>query len=464
MTAARVLHQDDPLVCVELEQAVLGALLCAPELVLHARDRLSEEDFAHGEHRAIWRSVLRIVDRGEEPSPMLLAAEIDADTGLGRDYLTQLMRASLVSEADVQIDGLRQLATRRRLRAAAQDLIVRVQRVSEDAREAAEEAQAAIAAAVADPAVGRRSVWAHLALKETLEDCEQALASERLPGVRSGWQALDRIISRIRPGELTYMAGRTGMGKSAVAVALARQAARRGHGVGIVSLEMDARAVAARLASAEAGDIAYEDIIAYRLNLAQRERLHRVSRALKEVPVAVCDRGGLTVDQIGNQIRLWQREFQAGGTPLDLVIIDHLLKIRGRAQRSYVETVTEVSGELLALARNAGVAMVVMTQISRGVEHQEDKRPSLADLKWAGAIEEDGARVVLLYRPEYYLKPPPPEADELEYERYERRRRTEAGKLEMIVAKNRHGRIGTAVLGCDIKTCRIFDVAEETMP
>ena len=238
-------------------------------------------------------------------------------------------------------------------------------------------------------------------------------------GAPYGIPTLDRMTLGMKPGELIIAAGRPGMGKTTFATAIATQTAMHGAGVYFVSLEMVAQELAERTLAALCFDDP-GDVISYRriseansLSDVEFARLRKARDRLDGLPLDVEQEAGLMVSQIAARARRRKAQLESAGKRLRLVVVDHLgiVKPSKRYAGARVHEVSELTAAFKALAKELGVAVMLLCQLSRGVEHRDDKRPALSDLRDSGSIEQDADLVLGLYRPAYYLERKSPLTD-----------------------------------------------------
>jgi replicative DNA helicase len=274
-----------------------------------------------------------------------------------------------------------------------------------------------------------------------------------LAGVTTGFGDLDARTGGFQRGELVILAGRPGMGKSALAISSARQSAEAGHAGIYFSLEMTAKALSGRALTDAIFDhndpIAYSDAVAGSLSNAQAQRIVDAQREFRP-PFEIDPQGGLSASQIAGRARKYQQALERKGRTLDLVVVDHLHLVRAsdRYRGNATGELTEISGALKALAKDLNVPVVALAQLNRGVEGRENKRPTLADLRQSGSIEQDADLVLMLYREAYYLtvrcSDPREEGDRIA------RLMEVQNRIEVIIAKNRNGPTCTVPLFCNI--------------
>jgi replicative DNA helicase len=284
---------------------------------------------------------------------------------------------------------------------------------------------------------------------------------------------MDRMMGGLQPSDLVILAGRPGMGKTALATNVAYNIARSWIGetkpdgrtatvnggiVGFFSLEMSAEQLATRIIS-EQTEIPSYRIRRGEIDPAAFDRIVAVSREMESLPLFIDETGGLTIAQLAARARRLKR--QRG---LDLVVVDYLQLLGGsnkRAQEGRVQEVTEITTGLKALAKELNVPILALSQLSRQVESRDDKRPQLSDLRESGSIEQDADVVMFVFREEYYLKNKEPRAGSEEYFKWQTDMEAVHGKAEVIVGKQRHGPTGTIPLQFDANVTRFSNLAQD---
>lgn len=282
-------------------------------------------------------------------------------------------------------------------------------------------------------------------------------------GLMTGYANLDRRLNGLHAGNLIVLGGRPGMGKSSLAANIAHSVAHRGMVVHFASLEMSAEEIAlralSRLSINTNAATPYTDLRngSHGVDIGAFDTLPRALPITWEID----DRGGQTLAYLEGACRATKAKHRK----LDLVVVDYLQLMGGKSDRSILETVTVISQGLKSLAKRLRCPIIALSQLSRKVEERNDKRPILSDLRESGAIEQDADVVMFTYREAYYLEKEGPSRKEGErFDDYngrvmlhEQRVAESENKLELIVAKNRHGRCGAEELRCDLA----FDVIEE---
>jgi replicative DNA helicase len=256
------------------------------------------------------------------------------------------------------------------------------------------------------------------------------------------------------------------MGKSAMALAQARRAASAGYGVLFFSLEMSTRACMLRMAADAAWShdcsVAYQSARANKLDGRQRAAYERGANSLIGLPLMIDERAGLTVSDIASATRRAAEHFARQGRRLDQVIIDHIgfLVPSNRYKGNRVHEVSEITAGLQRLAKSEQVAVLALHQLNRAVEGRDNKRPTLADLRDSGSVEQDADLVMFCYRAAYYLERMKFDDRQDEADRLRKLGETR-NDLEIIIAKQRHGPTGTVDLFCDMAANAIRDKVKD---
>ena len=297
-----------------------------------------------------------------------------------------------------------------------------------------------------------------------LDNIGAAMRGESADSVTTGFPDLDDLTGGLPVGEITVVGARPAMGKTTFGMAVAANAARRGHGVCVFSLEMDAERLVERLLSASMAArgimVPYRNLrtrAAEKLGREVDEALIGAAQELDSLPITISDKAGLTAMDIRAKLLTERRRMEASGQELRLAVIDYLGLLRSTVQaHSKALEIAEITRELRETASDLGIAILLLSQLNRGVESREDKRPGLHDLRDSGAIEQDAAQVLFLFREEYYL-----ERDAHDVAGGEKAIKAQArlmevrNTLEVIVAKNRFGPTGKAVLYANMATASI---------
>ena len=461
----RIRPDDEPLpatICIEAEQAVLGTALLDSNFCGAIQRAGGEQLFAEPVHARIFAIAAERERAQMLVSPVTVATAMASDPGLaelgGAGYVARLAGATNTTLARGYLEMLADLRAKRTMvaaMAAARDEIT-------TGEEAAVKIAGRLEAALLEASVAAGNAGPVSMLKAAATAMEQVAAAYRgEPGdaVMTGISALDQILGGLHPGEMILLGGRPSMGKTAVALSIATRAARAGHHVAIASLEMNPEAMALRAiaeATAEAGTAAaYADIRRGAITAEQMQAVaHAACHTVGELPITFLPRH---YSDIGALMAGAKQIHRIAPSGLRLLIVDYAQLLRSQARGRY-EQITEISIALKALAGQLNVPVLALSQLSRAVEQRDDKRPTLSDLRESGQLEQDADAVLFCYRDEYYLQREKPDDDDLELladwtAAMDRAR----NRLDIIVAKQRQGEVGTARLRFNPATNLIWE-------
>ena len=462
----------------QAEQNFLGALLLDNNVLDKHGDMLRGQHFFDPVHERIFETAARMIGRGQLANPVTLKAFFAQDPAFGEDgaamYLNDLVDGVIsISEAGDYAGAIFDAYLRRELikisdkitaDANQQDLDMPVQNQIEAAE------QYLFSLAENDSSESGLRAFDQI-LAKTVEMAEQAANSDgHLSGVSTGLTDLNKLLGGLHKSDLLILAGRPGMGKTALATNIAFHAAtttRTGEEavpVAFFSLEMSAEQLGTRILS-ERSEIDSENI--RRGNLKEREFIQLVdaSTAISTAPFYVDDTPAISVSQLASRARRLKR---TGG--LGLIVVDYLQLLSaqfGSRPENRVQEISNISRSLKALAKELDVPIIALSQLSRAVEQREDKRPNLSDLRESGSIEQDADVVIFVYREEYYLSKGEPEQKENEtadkfnerYDLWRQRLEKANGKAEVIVAKQRHGPTGVVNVSFEGRLTKFQDLA-----
>lgn len=451
MSVAPLTH-DMPLLCnLEAEAALLSSLMGNGMgwLIEYAADRLTAGSFFEPGHGRIFDAIQHQHALGKPATPIFIKGHIESDESLrelgGVQYLAQLTANmnGMFAPRDL-VDQIADFAQRRRMRAGLLTAADACADLDATTSEIVAHADAALAA---EARSATNSVSAGEAIGAFLRDQEQQASGVITGSIPSN----DRLLGPMKPGQMIIAAARPGMGKTALAVSAGTGAAKRGHGVLYVSLEMSAKEIAGRMLADMCFDgddpIPYAAIRDGRLNPAHQRRVIAAESEAHGLPFQIVDAGSLTVGRLNTFVRRHARRMAAQGRKLELVIVDYLQLLQSDTKgRSNYETVSEISRSLKAMAKDHGVVVLALAQLSREVEKRPDKRPLMSDLRDSGQIEQDADAVLLLLRNEHYLNQSEPGTLDPARTQWEAAMDAERGRLEIILAKRRNGRTGSAVV------------------
>jgi replicative DNA helicase len=449
----------------ECEMAILGALMY-DNRALERVPFLHPNHFSILAHRSIYAAIQHAVgDKGSFADPITLKDRLAADPDFvaagGYAYLVKLAAAAppVVHIGDYG-RLIFDLAARRDAIAAAQDLM------RDAGNDELEQTAAALARSFADRLTAiadgsslddRKSRWtSQEAAEHAMGKIARAMSNRgAVPGVTTGIVDLDRKIGGLQAPQLIILAGRPGMGKSALATSIARGAARSNRPGAFFTLEMSADELAQRFLSDLTG-VPHEDMKRGDVSEEGYMRLLDARAELDRWPIMLMDAGGQSLAEIAMEARSLKRRGK-----LEWVIVDYLQIIgvpkSQRQSENRTQEVSKFTAGLKALAKDLDVPVIALSQLSRNVESRDDKRPMLADLRDSGSIEQDADAVWFVYREHYYLKGNEPQQRASEEASkfldrqldHEARLKATEGVGDLIIAKNRHGSTATLKLAWD---------------
>lgn len=413
----------------EAEQAVLGAMMLSANALSECAEILQGRDFARPAHGEIFAAIRAISDRGKTPDPIAVKAELEqrrtlAKTG-GAAYLHDLIAAvPSVANAAWYAGRVRECAIRWRLAEAAAS--IRGAALNGDA-DLADRLHAAYK--VLDEAAGKVAPSRARSIADLITPFLERLnlGPEGIQGITSGWLDLDVLIPGFRPGEMATVGARQGMGKSVVMLNIAVHAGvNLGVPVLVCTLEMSADECMERILAFQGG----VELKRIRARTLEDRDWDRIDGAYKRLTACgnllINDDPYMSIQSIRSDLRTMQR----AGYPAQLVVVDYLGLIKGTGKtESREREISEFARGLKLLAKEFKVPVIVGSQLNRGPEMRADHRPLPADLRDSGSVEQDSDIVILLYRDEVYEQESP-----------------RAGEIDLIVAKNRQGPLGTATL------------------
>ena len=442
----------------ESEQALLGAVLLHNNVYPKVANIVSADHFAEEIHRSIWAVMSAIIEKGEAATPITLKTYLgDADLGglTVSQYLARpVAEATTISNAPSYARTVRALAARRMIIGLTDEISglaydMPVEETVEALFAKLEKRIEQVRPTIAPDDAG----FVDFGSIDSRDVYEAYQNGGTMTGVSTGLEGLDEKLGGLQPSDLIILAGRPGSGKTALATHIAYHAAveaklRAEAGgdqgvVGFFSLEMGRRQLKNRIISSLA-DIEYWKLRRGKASQEEMERYFEAERALRKLPLEIDETGALSIAQVAMRARHLKRR-----KGLRLLVVDYLQLMQGTRSRgdNRVQEVTEITTGLKALAKELGVPVIALSQLSRKVEERDDKRPMLSDLRESGSIEQDADSVIFVYRDEYYLKDRAPKNNPEAYAKWERAMAMAAGVAELIIGKNRHGGSGWVEVG-----------------
>lgn len=441
---------------VEAEQALLGAVLLDPVIILDVRNVLDIDDFYRREHQLIYQAMITLSDNNKEITGILLGQELIRmnamnDVG-GVTYLqtlTQITPSSYNWEQYAEI--VYAMSLKRTVIQKASELVESGYSTDVDVDDLLSVAETSMM----NIGEGRgREGFKSMrdVVVNIFEELDEYSKKDNsgITGIPTGYRELDRMTSGLQRNDLIIVAARPSMGKTAFALNIAENVgmARDGeYSVAIFSLEMGAEQLATRMI-ASVGHIDSSSLRNRSLSNDEWDNLAMVTNRLAGTRIFIDDSPGIRVNDIRSKCLKLQAQHG-----LDLVIIDYLQLIQGsggKRSENRQQEVSEISRMLKALARELQAPVMALSQLSRGVEQRQDKRPMMSDLRESGSIEQDADIIAFLYRDDYYNRGDGDENDG--------GTQSVQDEIEIILAKHRNGPTGTVSLMFNKAHSKFMDI------
>jgi len=442
---------------VELEEAVLGALMLEKDAYLEVGDILKPEAFYKESHAKIFKAVADLSGK-QEPVDILTVTEQLKRNGTleevgGRLYLAQLT-SNVASAANIAYHAL--IISQKSIQRSLINLSTKIQTSaydeSIDVMDLLNEAEEGVFK-LSQTTSNNEAIQINPVIKEAIEKMYESAKKEgSVSGLYSGFHDLDKLLAGFQKSDLIILAARPAMGKTAFTLSLARNmAVDYGYKIAVFSLEMSNIQLVNRLISSET-EIEGQKIKTGKLSDSEWEQLHTKIKRLQDAPIYVDDTPGISIFELRAKCRRMQQKHG-----IDMILIDYLQLMTCPGTASRELEISTISRSLKGLAKELNVPVMALSQLNRGVEGRtgyEGKRPMLSDLRESGAIEQDADIVCFVHRPEYYgFKET--EGDE------NGESRSTNGLAEIIVAKHRSGATDTIPLKFRKSLARFVNYGEE---
>jgi len=416
---------------IDAEQAVLGAIFLEPTSMTVTSEVLIPEDFYRSSHQKIYTVMLKLTDHGKAVDLITVSEELAASKNLeeigGVSYLSELA-GSVPTAANVEyyVRIVEEKSLLRRLIRTATNIAQEGYSREDEVEELLGEAEKNIM-----EVAQRKNAGAFQNIKDVLVrtyDNIEVLTNRKgdVTGIPTGFTELDRMTAGFQRNDLIIVGARPSVGKTAFALNIAQNVATKTEeNVAIFSLEMGAEQLVMRMLCAE-GNINAQNLRTGALTDEDWRKLTMAMGSLSNAGIYIDDTPGIRIGEIRSKCRRLKQEQGLG-----MILIDYLQLIQGngRSGENRQQEVSEISRSLKSLARELQVPVIALSQLSRGVEQRQDKRPMMSDIRESGSIEQDADIVAFLYRDDYYDK----ESENKDI-------------IEIIIAKQRNGPVGTVSL------------------
>jgi len=454
-TPTAILPGDMPLPCdVAVEAALIGCTLVNAEAFPLVCGSVVADDFFDPKHIAIWQAFGRLFEAGKPIEPVMIANELKAMKQLqeagGYEYISKLTSMSApMASVEHYVTVIKDLSSLRKIIHVSADITTEAYSGTYDVSEFLNRAEEKMFVAGE-----RRNTKSLQFIGDLADQCIESMeirkdANAVNIGISTGYENLDKITLGFKKQELTIIAARPSVGKSAVMLNLAWNIVRQGKSALIASLEMSSGQLTDRLMSLESGVDSQNIQTAKWLTRFDVEAMYRAQESIHKMQLSIDDKSNLTV----MELRAKCKQLMARG-PLDVVFVDYLQMMAPADMRvSREQQIANIGLGLVNIAKDLNIPVVSLAQLGRDSEKRTgDKRPQLSDLRESGALEAHAGVAILLFRPEMYAK-----TDKQKLELPE----SDKGSLEFIIAKNRNGPVDTAKMRFEGNTMAVVPWANQ---
>lgn len=443
MDELKVLPHD-----IQAEQSVLGSIFIKPEKMIEVAEYLKPDDFYRPAHKILFKAMMSLADRAEAIDIVTIKSSLESTDELGMvggiSYIAEVVNAVPTSAHAEHYAKI--VAKKAQLRSIIGNLSDSIGNAYDEDMDIDEIITKTERSLIEVSQASNKSSFRpiHDVLLENHSKIEErSNNTSQITGIETGFYDFDKLTTGLHEDQLIVLAARPAMGKTALALNIAQNVATKSNkAVAVFSLEMGAESLVERMLSAE-GTIINNHIRTGNLTVNEWQRLIYAQGQLAEAPIFIDDTAGVKITDIRARARRLSQETDG----LGLIVIDYLQLIQGSRSDNRQQEVSEISRQLKIIAKELKVPVIALSQLSRGVEQRNDKRPIMSDLRESGSIEQDADIVAFLYRDAYYQdkKEGQPEND----------------ITELIIRKNRHGNLGTVKLYFHKEYTKFSSVEEE---
>ena len=423
----------------DAEQSVLGAILLDPDSIVSVMEFLMPDDFYRVNHQVIFKAMVELNNDSSPIDIVSVAERLNQNKQLenagGQLYLLELAeKVPTASNVEYYSKIVSEKSTLRKLIRTSTDIATDAYGETDEVAAVLDRAERSILE-VSEKRNRAGFVDITKVLNEAYLSLEERMKNTgEITGIPTGYIDLDRMTSGLHSDELIILAARPSVGKTAFVLNIAKNVATKtNETVAIFSLEMSAESLVNRMLCSE-GSIDASNMRNGRLTEEELRSYFVASGTLSNAPIYIDDTPGIRVSEIRAKCRRLKQE----RNNLGLIVIDYLQLIEGNGRESRQQEVSEISRNLKKLAKELSVPVIALSQLSRGVEQRQDKRPVMSDIRESGSIEQDADIVAFLYRDDYYRQEPDEDGNVPEQE--------SNNIIEVIIEKNRSGPRGTVEL------------------
>ena len=438
---------------IEAEQAVIASILVSNDIYDEISPILDSQKFFDPIHAKLYETIEKLISKGLLANPITLKNHFENNEGLkelgGQEYIIKITKFSTSTKQAVDYANIvQEMHLRRELIKISQSVLDEASTnndLGSTGETIIQNAEKSLFDLAERGHFNQSFMKFESALKQTIDMAKSAYQNEDgLVGVPTGLTDLDSRLGGLHKQDLVIIAGRPSMGKTALATNIAFYAAKNiekkgtKSTVAFFSLEMSSEQLSTRILS-EQSRIRSNDIRRGKVSEKEFEQFIETSKNIFELPLYIDETPAVTIATISNRSRRIKRLFG-----LDLIIVDYIQLMRSGKKMEFnrVQEISEITQGLKALAKELDVPVLALSQLSRQVEHRDDKKPQLADLRESGSIEQDADVVMFVFREAYYLERKEPTLGSIEHAEWQQKMDEISSLAEIMISKQRHGPTG----------------------
>ena len=458
---------------IEAEQALIGSILVNNDVLDEVSNIITATKFFDPGHKKIFEIIENLNTKGMIANPITIKNyfENDKDNSLndvgGTEYLVKLTRfSSSIKQSIDYAKVIHDNFVRRELIEIAENININAQTENLDmsSEDIIENSEKSLFDLAERGSFSQSFLKFNTALDQTIQMATQAMQNDQgIVGVPTGLKDLDEKLGGLHKSDLVIIAARPSMGKTALATNIAYNAAlqiknnNKKSSVAFFSLEMSSEQLSTRILS-EQTRIQSTDIRRGKATEEQLNKFIQTSRDIYDLPLYIDETPAITIAKLSNRARRIKRLFG-----LELIVVDYiqLMKVNSNRYEGRVQEISEITQGLKALAKELGVPVLALSQLSRAVEQRDDRQPQLSDLRESGSIEQDADVVMFIYREEYYLEKKQPKTGTIEHAEWQSKMNDVYGLAEINIGKQRHGPTGKIYLEFEGKYTRFKDTTKK---
>ncbi|MDB3925028.1 replicative DNA helicase [Candidatus Pelagibacter sp.] len=439
---------------IEAEQAVIGSILVSNDIFDEISTIISSINFYDPMHQKIYEAIESLVYKGMLANPITLKNyfEDEKDDLNVPEYLVKITKFSTSVRQAVEYSKIiYDMFVRRELIKISEQTIdsAKLNELDTNGQTIIENSERLLFDLAEKGSFNSSLVKFDEAMKQTIEMASAAYKNEEgIVGVPTGLRDLDDKLGGLHQSDLIIIAGRPSMGKTSLATNIAFNAAQKlqesgkKSSIAFFSLEMSSEQLSTRIISEQAR-ISSNDIRRGRISDEQFDKFLETSKNIAELPLYIDETPAISIAAMSNRARRIKRLFG-----LDMIVVDYIQLMRGTTYNKdgRVQEISQITQGLKAIAKELGVPVVALSQLSRQVEQRDDHKPQLADLRESGSIEQDADVVMFVYREGYYLQRKEPREATVEHAEWQAKMNEVAHLAQIIIGKQRHGPIGNVTL------------------